>query len=65
MTWPWRRKPRPTEGEEARKEATRNLAAADARWPEVLRVSRSLRDYRERNHIAEQLQNLFRGEDSP
>lgn len=62
MKWPWRgeREPEGT-GTEARQAAEQNLADARDRWPEVNRVSKSLRELRERNHFAEQLQHIFEG----
>lgn len=48
-------------GEQARVQAERNLSQDRARWPEVRAVSSSLRDLRERNHFAENIQHIFEG----
>jgi hypothetical protein len=50
-----------TKGAEAVREALDNLGDAKSRWPEVNAVSQSLRELRERNHFAEQIQNIFEG----
>lgn len=61
MKWPWSRSREETGGAEARAQAEERLAEARERWPEVNRVSKSLRDLRERNHFAEQIQHIFEG----
>ena len=61
MTWPWRHREETGEGAVAHKEATAHLAQAHARWPEVTRVSQSLRELRERNHLATQVKLIFQG----
>lgn len=48
-------------GEQARAQAERNLTQDRARWPEVRAVASSLRDLRERNHFAENIQHIFEG----
>lgn len=58
--WPWTR--RWTGGEDARREAMEHLKETNARWPEVNAVAASLRDLRQRNHFAEQLQYILRNE---
>lgn len=71
MRWPWS-PPEPkveaTEvesGQHAREQAQSHLDEVQSRWPEVHRVSRSLRDLRERNHFADQIQNIFEGGPRP
>ncbi len=49
------------DGEKAKHEATLHLAQANAQWPEVKRVSGSLRELRERNHFGEQISLIFSG----
>lgn len=61
MRWPWTRFPKQTGGEEARVEAESSLAETREPWPEVTRVAQSLRDLRERNHFAEQIESIFQG----
>lgn len=62
MRWPWRKREDTSEGVRARREATAHLAQAHARWPEVTRVSQSLRELRERNHFGQQVALIFKGE---
>lgn len=62
MRWPWSRI-KPSGGAQARKQADANLAEAHSNWPEVKRVSRSLRELREHNHFADQLGFIMRGGD--
>lgn len=45
---------------EHRKQAERALAEAQRRQPEVSRISRSLREMRQKNHFAELIQQTFR-----
>lgn len=59
MRWPWSRSVSDCGGAEAREEATAHLRKAQERWPEVNRVSKSLRDLRERNHFGESVIRLF------
>lgn len=64
MRWPWTKyhdEMDPFDGTKARKEATAHLALAQARWPEVSRVSQSLRELRERNHFGDQVARIFQG----
>lgn len=61
MTWPWRRKKRPTDGTAARRDAQESLDDAVARWPEVIRVATSLRQLRRENGFREQIEYLFEG----
>lgn len=63
MNWrPWRRhNPNECEGATAHKDAAASLAEAKANWPEVKRVSQSLRELRERNHFKEQVELIFQG----
>ncbi len=69
MRWPWSREPQvarrddpsSASGTEARERAEIDLAESQARWPEVNTVARSLRELRERNHFADQLEFIFRG----
>lgn len=59
-----RRKPTqipPTEAERAHLEAVVSLARTEARGAEVRRVSSRLREWRERNHIVEQLELILGG----
>lgn len=55
----WRREP--SAGSQARAHAEVQLARTRSRWPEVRAVSSSLRDLRERNHFAEQIEAIMRG----
>lgn len=63
------RPPQPTpeahQGTEAVRQALDNLGTARARWPEVHAVTTSLRELRERNHFAEQIQHIFEGGHRP
>lgn len=61
MRWPWSKR-RQTEADDACREAHEGLQDAKDRWPEVYRVSSSLRELRERNHFAETINATFRGE---
>lgn len=61
MSWFRKDKAGTQESTAARERAVEDLQAASARWPEVMRLSNSLRGYRERNHFAEQIQTLFQG----
>jgi t-SNARE complex subunit (syntaxin) len=47
------------EAADALQEAHENLREVQKRNPEVLRVSRSLRELRERNHFAENLEAII------
>lgn len=60
MKWPWTRRVE-SQGTDAHKAAIENLASAHARDPEVKRVSQSLRELRERNHFASQIELIFEG----
>lgn len=61
MRWPWRRHDGiGADSADAHREAAEHLKEATARWPEVRRVSKSLRDLRERNHFAAQIEMIFR-----
>lgn len=64
MRWPWSRdEPRAkSEATEAREKADDDLADAKALWPEVRRVSKSLRELREKNHFGASVAVLFRNE---
>lgn len=65
MRWPWTKYQAERDdfdGRDAREEAVANLASAHAKWPEVNRVSQSLRELRERNHFSDQVRLIFRGE---
>lgn len=55
MRFPWskRRKARTRGGEQARQQAQVHHEEIQAQWPEVRRVSQSLRELRERNGFAE------------
>lgn len=57
----WNRN-RTSEADQAHTEAQHGLREARDRWPEVRRVSTSLRELRERNHFAESITATFRGE---
>jgi hypothetical protein len=56
--WPQRA---PSDGSLAREHAQRTLEHTKSRWPEVHAVTSSLRDLRERNHFAEQIEAIMRG----
>ena len=60
MKWPWR-KSRSGEGASALREAREQLRETEAQWPEVRTVASSLRDIRERNHFASQIEYIFKG----
>ena len=59
--WPWSRKPTSDGGSAARRQAEERLEEVRAQWPEVHRVSGSLRDLRRRNGFSEQLTYILRG----
>lgn len=59
--WPWTKR-HELHGAHARKTAAERLAQQEAKWPEVVEVSTSLRDLRKRNHFAQQLELIFRGD---
>lgn len=63
IRFPWRKRPpaEPTEAQRAHIEAVVSLAQSERRGMEVRRVSRSLADWRERNHVVAQLDALFYG----
>lgn len=50
-----------TDAERARASALLNLAHAESRGPEVTRLARSLKELRERNHFAAQIERLIQG----
>lgn len=64
MRWPWSRSSGDNGGHKAHIEAAKSLRETEAMWPEVTRVSKSLRELRERNHFAESVTMIFRGSDS-
>ena len=51
----------PTEAERARSAAILDLAVVESRAEEVSRITRSLREWRERNHVVAQLDEMFYG----
>jgi hypothetical protein len=53
------------EAEDALKDAENGLREVQKRNPEVQRVSRSLRELRERNHFAENLQAIILRHEGP
>ena len=57
--WFRRRSEASKEAEEALKDAQENLEEVKKRGPEVTEVAKALRDIRERNHFAEQLEDLI------
>lgn len=59
--WPFRKKVTRNmkESQQAILDATGKLRSTRERGPEVSRVSNVLRDIRERNHFAEQLQTIM------
>jgi len=69
--WPFRRKhdPKPTteaqraivEAQRAKEAAQQGLKDELARWPEVTRVTSSLRRAHTRNHFSEAMEQLMRG----
>jgi hypothetical protein len=66
MKWPWQKKSKPdakpgTDGAKARAQAEWHLEEAKDQWPEVHRVSASLRDIRSRNHFGETIERIMRG----
>lgn len=59
-----RRKPTydpPTEAQRARSAAIADLATVESRAAEVSHLTRSLREWREKNHVVEQLDRMFYG----
>lgn len=65
MKMPWRSDPPdPLETDSGRAliDAEEGLAEAQAQWPEVHRVSSSLRDLRRQNHFGDSVAKLMRGE---
>jgi hypothetical protein len=62
---PFRRKKptlaEPSEAERARSAAIFDLAIVESRAEEVSRITRSLREWRERNHVVAQLDEMFYG----
>lgn len=46
----------------ARERAARNLATDQAQWPAVREVSNSLRNMNRRNHFADAIERIMRGE---
>lgn len=61
MRWPWV-KQEPTEAAAAKQDAAASLDEARGRWTAVRQVAGSLRELRERNHFAEQIERIMRGE---
>lgn len=59
--WPFRRNKNIKESQQAILDATKSLRDVRSRDPEVHAVSRTLREIRERNHFAEQLQIIMKG----
>ena len=53
-------KRRSGDAEQAKRDAADGLREAHERWPEVRRVSSSLRELRERNHFAEAFEQAFK-----
>ena len=51
----------PTEAQRAHFAAVTDLARTESRTAEVRRVSASLREWRERNHVVDQLDRIFYG----
>lgn len=51
----------PTEAQRARSAAIADLATLESRAAETSRLTRSLREWRERNHVVEQLDRMFYG----
>ena len=60
MRWPWVR-PEPTGGKEAKQDAVNMLRQVKSQGDEVERVTRSLRNHRERNHLAAAIERAIRG----
>lgn len=63
IRWLWRKNPptEPSEAQRAHIDAVVSLAESERRGMEVRRVSRSLAEWRERNHVVAQLDALFYG----
>lgn len=62
MRWPWWRPASgQVEAQKAIKDAAESLERVKARDPEVRAVSKVLRNIRENNHFAEQLQSIISG----
>jgi hypothetical protein len=53
-----RNKPK-TDAEKALEDAQKNLSEVQERGPEVSTVANALKDFRERNHIMEQFEEIF------
>lgn len=64
MKWPWTQREDdrdPDEAKRARDDAERNLREARDQWPEVRRVSESLRESVRQNHFGEAIEAIFKG----
>ena len=59
MWFPWRSKGKDGESEKALREAQKNLRQVQRRGKEVTRVADALRELRERNHFAEQMEEII------
>jgi hypothetical protein len=59
MWFRWRGKEKDGESAEALRDARMNLRKVERRGKEVTQVAKALRDLRERNHFAEQVEEIF------
>lgn len=64
MKWPWKHRDEdrdPDEAKRARVDAERKLREVRDQWPEVHRVSESLRESVRQNHFGEAIEAIFKG----
>jgi hypothetical protein len=59
MRFPWRNKDKDGESADALRDAEKNLRAVQRRGKEVTSVAKALREMRERNHFAEQMEEII------
>ena len=59
MWFPWRSRKSGEDSEKALKQAEENLFQVQKRGEEVRAISEALREIRERNHFAEQLEEII------
>lgn len=59
MRFPWRSKGKDGDSEAALRDAQKNLRKVEKRGSEVTSVANALRELRERNHFAEQMEEII------
>lgn len=65
MKWPWQRDdsdPLDTDSGQALADAEERLAEIQDQWPQVHRLSSTLREYQRRNHFGDSVARLMRGD---